>query len=169
MGETFSLVLTEIHHLYYNIALNDHLKFILQIEPLFFITSTGEIPSGIGNLTHLEELSIRDSLLTGKVPFSIFNISTLEIIDFSNNSLSGSFPVGMFYNLPALKQMDLSSNQLNGSIPFFIWGCKALVDLGLKHNNFTGGISDRIGNLTSLRKIILDDNKLKGLNIRYFK
>ena len=106
---------------------------------------------------------MQSSSLTGRIPSSIFNISSLRMIDFSNNSLSGSFPVDMSYNLPALEELYLFTNHFNGSIPSFIWESKNLVMVRLSENNFTGGISRRVGNLTSLKGLDLDDNKLTGM------
>lgn len=87
------------------------------------------------------------------------------MIDFLNNSLSGSFPVGMSYNLPALEELYLSTNQFNGSILSFIWECKNLVVVHMSVNNFTRGISERVGNLTSLKELYLSYNKLIGKEI----
>ena len=90
------------------------------------------------------------SLLIGQIPLFIVNMSSLKAIDLSRNNLSGSFLLIMWYNLPVLEELYLSTNQPNGPIPSFIWDCKTLVRLYLAENNFTGGITKRIGNLTLL-------------------
>ncbi|MFQ6633990.1 hypothetical protein Gotur_010872 [Gossypium turneri] len=64
---------------------------------------SGQLPSGIGNLTQLQTLSLRFNALSG--------LGTLYL---ESNHLSGSIPD---IKVPSLVQFNVSFNQLNGSIP----------------------------------------------------
>ena len=53
---------------------------------------TGEIPSGIGNLTNLMYLALSGNQLTGEIPSEIGNLTNLTVFNLNNNQLSGVIP-----------------------------------------------------------------------------
>ena len=53
---------------------------------------TGSIPSGLGNLTKLEDLSLANNSLTGSIPPELGNLSDLDTLGLYGNGLSGCVP-----------------------------------------------------------------------------
>eukprot|EP00593_Proboscia_inermis_P010193 CAMPEP_0171301876 /NCGR_PEP_ID=MMETSP0816-20121228/11125_1 /TAXON_ID=420281 /ORGANISM="Proboscia inermis, Strain CCAP1064/1" /LENGTH=87 /DNA_ID=CAMNT_0011779807 /DNA_START=10 /DNA_END=269 /DNA_ORIENTATION=+ len=64
----------------------------------------GSIPRSLGNLTSLEELSLKDTQLTGTIPTDVFSTRTmtnLTLLDLDSNSLTGTIPT----ELASLEQL----------------------------------------------------------------
>ncbi|XP_073036581.1 uncharacterized protein [Primulina eburnea] len=120
----------------------------------------GVIPMEIGNLSHLETLSIQESFLSGQIPYFVFNLSSLIQINFAYNNLFGSLPLDI--QLPNLQNIFLQSNHLNGRFPPGLLECRKLSGLKLSNNEFTGSIPKQVGNLTQLKLLLLDLNKMTG-------
>lgn len=74
----------------------------------------GEIPSSLGNLSHLITLVELDyNHLEGEVPVSVGNLTKLKLIILSNNKLSGNVLVS-FANLTKMSHLDISHNRFTG-------------------------------------------------------
>ena len=121
---------------------------------------TGSLPPEIGNLTHLEQLTLNDNQLSGSIPMELWNLPGLSYLLIRNNKLSGTIP-SEIGNLTNLVNFDLSSNQLTGSIPVEL-ASLPIVFLSLNDNQLSGDISSELGNLTSLKKLDLSGNHLSG-------
>jgi hypothetical protein len=74
------------------------------------------LPSFLGHLTNLEELSMKNNLLIGSIPTFISALSSLRLFDLGGNNIGGSIPkeIGHLQNLNFLL---LNRNQLTGSLP----------------------------------------------------
>ncbi|KAL5570931.1 hypothetical protein UlMin_020528 [Ulmus minor] len=98
---------------------------------------TGNLPSGLGNLTQLQTLSLRFNDLSGPIPPDLVNIA-------------------------GLKNLHLQGNSFSGSIPSFLFSMQSLVRLNLADNKFDGEISPSFNNLTNLVLLSLDKNNFTG-------
>jgi len=76
----------------------------------------GTIPSEIGTLKHLRILDLKINKLTGIIPKEICDLPDLELLDIHTNFLENTIP-SQVANMKKLKYMDLSNNMLSGSIP----------------------------------------------------
>ncbi|CAK9866647.1 unnamed protein product [Sphagnum jensenii] len=57
----------------------------------------GTLPSAIGNLTNLVELTLTDNPgLSGNIPKELGNLTNLVTLNLSNNDLNGSIPAELF-------------------------------------------------------------------------
>jgi len=74
----------------------------------------GQLPSVIGNLVTLQNLSIFG--LLGKIPSEIGNLTNLERLNISGGSSNGELPPEIG-NLENLNQLRLNGNQFSGSLP----------------------------------------------------
>ncbi|KAK7855690.1 receptor-like protein 56, partial [Quercus suber] len=112
-------------------------------------------------------IDISDNYLHGPIPTNLGLIfPNLNYLNMSINKFQGSIP-SSFGNLIFLQRLDLLGNNFSGSIPMhFIMGCYQLELLILSHNSFnnhlTGNIPNWIGNLSSLRILLLKENQLGG-------
>ncbi len=98
---------------------------------------SGNIPSGLGNLTNLKALFLRNNRLSGQIPPELGNLANLAALSLSNNQLTGQIPpeLGNLANMTALV---LSNNQLTGQIPSSLGNLNNLTYLELRGNRLTG-------------------------------
>ncbi|KAM1175762.1 hypothetical protein ACFX19_028719 [Malus domestica] len=85
----------------------------------------GQLPLGLGNLTHLLTLFLRVNALSGPLPNDLVNLVNL-------------------------KNLYLQGNSFSSPIPEFLFKLKSLMRLNLEKNKFFGEISSAFNNLTSL-------------------
>ncbi|CAK9866644.1 unnamed protein product [Sphagnum jensenii] len=140
----------------------------------------GTLPSAIGNLSHLVELTLTDNPgLSGNIPKEIGNLTSLATLNLSNNDLNGSIPAALFipgtipnrvaFRQPALQQIDLSNNKLSGNIPN-LGRANWLQSVKISNNKLTGpsppfydpGTDYGFVNMTDLNTIDLSENALVG-------
>ena len=77
---------------------------------------SGPIPSELGNLSNLTDLSLWLNDLTGPIPPELGNLTLLQHLDLAINDLSGPIPPELG-NLTSLWWLNLRSNDLSGPIP----------------------------------------------------
>ncbi|XP_065637672.1 probable LRR receptor-like serine/threonine-protein kinase At3g47570 [Quercus suber] len=124
---------------------------------------SGNIPTGIGDLTDLEELDIGNNKLSGHIPFEIGKLRKLRHLDLSANSIFGNIPSSLG-NLTILIALYLQDNNLQGSIPSSLGKCENMIQLSLAKNNLNGTISDQVIGLSfSLIFLDLSANKFTGV------
>ena len=122
---------------------------------------TGGIPSELGNLANLQGLSLWGNQLTGVIPKELGSLANLQSLSLSENRLTGEIPLelGGLDNLHALY---LWKNQLTGEIPPELGGLSNLTWLWLHVNQLTGVIPKELGNLAQLEGLLLQGNQLIG-------
>ena len=121
----------------------------------------GQIPSELGGLTNLKELSLENNDLVGEMPPELGNLSNLETLNLGDNDLSGEIP-STLASLASLEAMYLYGNQLNGEIPSELARLQSLLGLHLRDNQLSGEIPSALGNLVGLRRLNLGGNELSG-------
>ena len=119
---------------------------------------SGAIPPELGNLSHLQALSLYSNReLSGSIPPELGNLSNLEILFLSDNQLSGSIPPELG-KLSNLERLFLVGNQLSGSIPPELGKLSNLERLFLMDNQLSGAIPSELGNLSNLVQVFLSGN-----------
>ena len=119
----------------------------------------GSIPTELGNLSHLQRLSLSGGL-TGGIPSTLGNLSHLRSLYLGYNDLTGSIPTELG-NLSQLQGLDLSHNELTGSIPAELGNLSNLYDLRLASNPLSGCIPNALtrvthNDLAELRLLLCD-------------
>ena len=109
----------------------------------------------------IEQLVLRDNLLSGQIPPEMGKLSALRVIDLAVNDLTGPIPpeLGM---LSSLGTLSLADNLLTGIIPPELGNASRLADLRLEGNSLTGRIPPELGKLTRLNYLSLTNNLLSG-------
>ena len=123
----------------------------------------GEIPSELGDLTHLTKINLWGNNLTGPIPPEIGYLLRLTHLDLSENTLSGPIPreIG---NFPNLTWLNLRENALSGPHPRRRSATSARwVFCSSVTTNFPGQSPPEMGNLSSVRELVLGGNGLAGL------
>ncbi|CAN1838559.1 Probable LRR receptor-like serine/threonine-protein kinase At3g47570 [Linum perenne] len=118
---------------------------------------SGHIPSSIGNLTRLIELSISDNYLFGEIPTSIQNCQKITWLSLCRNDLSGVIPQEV-WSFTSLYSLDLSGNRFTGSLG----SCIKLETLALQGNRLQGSIPSSLSSLRGIQWLDLSSNNLSG-------
>jgi hypothetical protein len=100
-------------------------------------TLTGKIPSELGLLTNLADLSLRDNLLSGQLPLELGNLARLRFLDVRYNLLTNTIPTELG-KLKNLETFQASYNNLTGSLPDEIIRLTKLTELDVSHNQLIG-------------------------------
>lgn len=120
----------------------------------------GQIPE-ITNWQKLHTLNLHGNKLTGEIPTDLGNLPELRALSLSNNSFDGPLPVELT-TLSKLAYLDLASLQLSGPIPKELGDMAELRWLYLPDNQFTGPIPEELTKLRNLLAINLSNNQLGG-------
>ncbi len=117
---------------------------------------TGSIPTGVGLLTSIEDISLQSNQLTGSIPTEFGLLTNLDDLDLGYNLFNSSIPseIGLATSLHMLR---LNTNRLAGTIPSEIGLLTNLVFLELHDNNLTGPIPSELGLLTSLERFTIGE------------
>jgi uncharacterized repeat protein (TIGR01451 family) len=122
---------------------------------------SGPLPTEIGNLTQLTELSINGpdgGGLTGTLPDGLFTLQNLTYLSLNNNAI-GEFIPQSIGNLTSLQHFDLSHNQFIADIPAEMSALTNLVYLDLSNNRFTDIVPS---GLSASEYFNIDYNMLEG-------
>ena len=112
----------------------------------------GEIPSDLGQLNNLLELSLKGNELRGAMPPALGNLAKLLWLWLDGNQLSGAIPPALS-NLTNLQLLQLNENQLSGAIPPVLGGLANLTLLDLSANQLQGAIPAALGRLAKLERL----------------
>ena len=141
---------------------------------------TGPIPAALGQLTHLEYLSIPGgpiaeiiggpnppemysggNALTGPIPPELGQLAQLQGLYLGGNALSGPIPPELG-QLTQLRQLLLGRNALSGPIPSELGQLPNLWRLDLSGNQLSGSIPPALGQMPRLAWLSLGWNQLTG-------
>ncbi|KAK8588652.1 hypothetical protein V6N13_087556 [Hibiscus sabdariffa] len=120
---------------------------------------SGQLPTGIGNLTQLQTLSLRFNALSGSIPPDFSKLTSLRNLYLQGNLFSGEIPAVLF-SLQNLIRLNLASNNFSGPIPSSVNNLTRLGTLYLENNGLSGPIPDI--NLPSLVQFNVSFNQLNG-------
>ncbi|MDE2843392.1 MAG: hypothetical protein OXN21_08425 [Chloroflexota bacterium] len=121
----------------------------------------GPMPPEIGNLAHLEWLTMTNVGLTGPLPPELGNLTNLTKLELASNQITGPLPPELG-NLVNLEELDMLGNEVDGPLPPELGNLTSLTYLDFTQNKLTGSIPSEIGNLTALDKLLLGNNQLTG-------
>ncbi|KAL8252290.1 hypothetical protein R6Q59_035983, partial [Mikania micrantha] len=143
----------------------------------------GVLPHGVSNSSGIDSLSARNNLFEGHFPCGT-TLASFNFLDISNNFISGPIPSclnmefmehihleynrftgsipNIFRNMTRVLTLDISNNYLSGKIPKFLGELSSLRILLLRKNNFSGSIPKELCQLTSVSLIDLSNNLLSG-------
>ena len=122
---------------------------------------TGEIPTELGQLANLTDLSLSWNQLTGRIPTELGQLTNLTDLWLNGNQLTGEIPTELG-QLANLRSLNLDFNQLTGAIPVELGQLTKLTLLYLGGNNITD--ISLLANLTNLTKLGLGGNNITDIS-----
>ena len=111
----------------------------------------GTIPSELGNLANLEELTLPQNQLTGEIPSELGDLGQPHRTELGLQPVERGDAVRVG-RLGKPVVMRLGSNRLSGAIPPALESLSNLSILGMGNNQLNGQIPSQIGNLASLTR-----------------
>lgn len=96
--------------------------------------------------------------MNGIIPESISSLSHLSTIYLPYNKIRSPLP-SSFKHLKQLRWLSLANNNLTGNLPTEL-STLPLEWIELNHNRFTGKIPVELSNITTLKTLLLNNNKL---------
>ncbi|KAK9009710.1 hypothetical protein V6N11_036238 [Hibiscus sabdariffa] len=140
----------------------------------------------VSKLTTIVELEVSNTNIYGTLPDIFGSLSSLQSIRASYNNLNGTLPASLggsmiqnlwlnnqkagygftgtlavLSNMTQLVQVWVHVNSFTGPIPD-LSKCTSLFDLQIRDNQLTGPVPKSLLNLSSLKNVSLDNNKLQG-------
>ncbi|VAI55517.1 unnamed protein product [Triticum turgidum subsp. durum] len=134
----------------------------LALLDLCFNKFSGSIPPGLGDCSKLREFRAGYNNLSGTLPDELFNATSLEHLSFPNNGLHGAIDGTNIANLRNLVVLDLGRNNFSGKISDYIGQLKRLEEFHLGNNNMSGELPSSLSNCTNLIIVDLKSNNLSG-------
>jgi hypothetical protein len=107
---------------------------------------SGVLPSELGLLTYLDQLTLSHTRLNGTIPVELYSG-----FQYMNRALRGG-----------IRYLYLDNSQFSGTLSTSLGLLTSLVDLYLSNNEFSGSIPKELGKLTNLNKLQLQGNHLTG-------
>lgn len=98
---------------------------------------TGSIPSGITDLTKLQQLDMRGNRISGPLPGFIANLTDLSSLLLAGNQLGGQLPNGLGL-MPRLSVLSLAANFFEGGLPASYGNLSTLTVADLSSSGFSG-------------------------------
>ncbi|CAL0303723.1 unnamed protein product [Lupinus luteus] len=116
--------------------------------------------SGENNWKSVNQSQGSENSVTCNCSFANNTACHVISIVLKSQNLSGTLPPELV-RLPYLQEIDLTLNYLNGTIPRQ-WGSLNLVNISFLGNRVTGSIPKELGNITTLKSLVLEFNQLYG-------
>ena len=136
----------------------DELSLLSNNLELLWLSSNselgGSVPQWIGDVTHMQSLSLFDTAIGGTIPDSLYNLSKLSSLRVYGSKLGGtiSTQIGQLSNMQWLW---MHGCELTGAIPSDLGSLKKLEALTLHGNAFdgetTGTLPTEICNLRTMK------------------
>nr|XP_027096259.1 LRR receptor-like serine/threonine-protein kinase GSO1 [Coffea arabica] len=137
--------------------------YLPQLKGLYLLGNyfEGEIPSGIGECSGLQVLSLFDNKFRGYIPKGVWNLTTLTVLYLGGNDLTGEIPK-VIDNLYNLEKLSMQRANLTGIIPQEVGNLSKLELLDFASNRLRGPIPLKLFNSSIARIISVTDNDLSG-------
>ncbi|CAN6230996.1 unnamed protein product [Urochloa humidicola] len=100
---------------------------------------SGMLSPSIGNLSHLQTMSLQNNTISGVIPPEIGKLTNLNALDLSSNEFVGDIPSSLG-QLTRLNYLRLDRNNLSGQIPVDVAKLPGLTFLDLSFNNLSGPV-----------------------------
>ncbi|KAJ7981864.1 putative Kinase [Quillaja saponaria] len=115
---------------------------------------------GNGSICHVTNIQLKGLNITGVLPAEFGNLTHLIELDLTRNYINGSIPTS--FGQAPLEILSLLGNRLSGSIPKEIGDIASLKRLVLEDNQLDGPLHPNLGNLLQLEGLLLSANNFTG-------
>ncbi|XP_042424195.1 probable LRR receptor-like serine/threonine-protein kinase At1g53440 isoform X2 [Zingiber officinale] len=127
----------------------------------YFINSvTCGLCDNITNTCHVTSIQLKEQNLIGELPAEFADLTYLDTLDLTRNYLNGTIPAK--WGTLRLTTLSLLGNRISGSIPKELGNITTLRSLILEANSLEGSIPEALGQLRNLTRLCLSSNNLTG-------
>jgi Leucine-rich repeat (LRR) protein len=127
-----------------NSTIPDTIGSLNALEYLFIALNPflepGPVPSFLGELTNLVDVSFQDSNREGQLPTELGLLTNLVLLDLAANEIEGDIPVELG-NADKLRFLFLNENHLSGNVPGSFEQLTDLVVTMIDSNDLTGNVN----------------------------
>ncbi|MCZ2101052.1 MAG: cadherin domain-containing protein [Chitinophagales bacterium] len=121
----------------------------------------GSLPASLGNMTELTRIQLSRNLFSGPWPENLKQLKKLEYMIALNNPFNCPFPNEIIRHWEALKYIELESCGLTGELEDIFMNTANLSIFGVVQNKLTGDLPPSLNTL-NLRSLYLSSNNFSG-------
>lgn len=123
---------------------------------------SGPLPSAVGELRQLTQLSVAVNSFKGALPMQLGDLRRLAYLSITHNHFTGGLPSSMV-RLSSLAYMDVAFNELMGTLPPWLVLSRSLLFISMEFNRFSGNIPSALGSAAEVpQRIVLNNNNFIG-------
>ena len=143
----------------------------------------GIVCTGQNKDAGVSEIELLDNGLKGMIPANIFDLPEIRLLGFTDNQVDISFSLiaaaeklvvlklsnskvrslaGLKNAPEKLAELHLAGNQITGAIPSDLYDLTSIRKIFMNNNLFTGSISSEVSKMAALQEIYLAGNQLTG-------
>ncbi|GMI72977.1 EF-TU receptor [Hibiscus trionum] len=133
-------------------------------------TKGRQLPPSLGNVSSLQEISLKWNRLEGRLPVTLGLLKRLVALELNGNNFSGSIPPS-FCNMSSLEYLVLGNNQLSGILPVCLGSnLPSLRGIFVGANNLSGTLPESLSNVSNLEMLEVSDNYFSGkVSVNFLK
>lgn len=123
---------------------------------------SGSISSQLGALSSLQKLYLSNNSFSSTIPSDLAGLTSMTNLFLDHNRLTGSLSPSLFASWRKLSKLRVGYNSLRGALPDTLYSLSGLASIQIQHNAFEGSLSSSISQLQALKRLMVSFNSFSS-------